>query len=213
MTDKQIIGGRGSAKPYTTLNTIEVMLENEKLKSELKRKEQECEHWKHQAELGVDTTNRLIKELKETEEECERLKLDLIEAKAHGDYLNNLALSETLNLVSEQLDQLKADLEQMTALKDTYFACYHAKHGDLADKYDQLKAENEELTKWLPIVVRLEEQFGSHEKTKGLCYKTYAEQVFREIDDLNGTIDNLIALQLDLYETLSEIKKRNRLCK
>lgn len=32
MIDKQIIGGRGSAKSYTTLNTIEVMLENEELK-------------------------------------------------------------------------------------------------------------------------------------------------------------------------------------
>lgn len=35
MTDKQIIGGRGSAKSYTILNTIEVMLENEKLKQTL----------------------------------------------------------------------------------------------------------------------------------------------------------------------------------
>ena len=39
--------------------------------------------------------------LKAKEQECEKLKLDLIEARAHGDYLNNLALSETLNLVSE----------------------------------------------------------------------------------------------------------------
>lgn len=46
MTDKQIIGGRGSAKSYTTLNTIEVMLENEKLKEALKAKERECEELK-----------------------------------------------------------------------------------------------------------------------------------------------------------------------
>ena len=49
---------------------------------------------------------------KRKEQECEKLKEDLIEAKAHGDYLNNLALSETLNLVSEQLDQLKAENEK-----------------------------------------------------------------------------------------------------
>ena len=36
MTDKQIIDDRGSAKPDTTLNTIKIMLENEKLKSENK---------------------------------------------------------------------------------------------------------------------------------------------------------------------------------
>ena len=53
----------------------------------------------------------LEKQLKAKEQECEKLKLDLIEAKAHGDYLNNLTLSETLNLVSEQLDQLKTENE------------------------------------------------------------------------------------------------------
>lgn len=54
---------------------------------------------------------QLIVELNKTiqakEQECEKLKLDLIEAKAHRDYLNNLALSKTLDTVSEQLDQLK----------------------------------------------------------------------------------------------------------
>ena len=34
----------------------------------------ECNHWKHQAELGVDTTNMLTKELAEKEKECENLK-------------------------------------------------------------------------------------------------------------------------------------------
>ena len=46
MTDKQIIGGRGSAKSFTTLNTVEVLLENKKLKEALKAKEQECEELK-----------------------------------------------------------------------------------------------------------------------------------------------------------------------
>lgn len=55
--------------------------------------------------------NCRYKQLKRKEQECEKLKLDLIEAKAHGDYLNNLALSETLNLVTEQLDQLEAENE------------------------------------------------------------------------------------------------------
>lgn len=41
------------------------------------RKEQECEEWKHQAELGVDTTDRLTKELEEKERECEKLKEEL----------------------------------------------------------------------------------------------------------------------------------------
>ena len=51
---------------------------------DLQAKEQECEEWKHQAELGIDTTNRLTKELKETEEECERLKNELLTYGATG---------------------------------------------------------------------------------------------------------------------------------
>lgn len=46
MADKYIIGGRCSGKSYMTLNTIEVMLENKKLKDALKAKEQECEELK-----------------------------------------------------------------------------------------------------------------------------------------------------------------------
>jgi len=55
-----------------------------KLYKQLKAKEQECEYWKHQAELGVDTTNRLTKELEEAEEECERLKNELLTYGATG---------------------------------------------------------------------------------------------------------------------------------
>ena len=39
------------------------------------------------------------------------------------------------------------------------------------------------------------------------CKNIPCYELEKEIDNLNGTIDNLIALQLDLYETLSEIKK------
>lgn len=46
MADKYIIGGRCSGKSYMTLNTIEVLLENKKLKEALKAKEQECEELK-----------------------------------------------------------------------------------------------------------------------------------------------------------------------
>lgn len=38
---------------------------------QLVRKTQECEYWKHQAELGSDTTDRLAKQLEEKEQECE----------------------------------------------------------------------------------------------------------------------------------------------
>ena len=73
------------------------------------------------------------KTIQAKEQECERLKLDLIEAKAHSDYLNNLALSETLNLVSEQLDQLKAENE---TLKQTL-----EEIREICNNNDELKGE------------------------------------------------------------------------
>lgn len=55
----------------------------------------------------------LLGKLTLKEQECERLKLDLIEARAHGDYLNNSALNETLKIVSEQCNQLKAENDEL----------------------------------------------------------------------------------------------------
>ena len=64
MTDKQIIGGRGSAKSFTTLNTVEVLLENEKLKEALKRKEQECERLEYELVLKDVANIELSDEVK-----------------------------------------------------------------------------------------------------------------------------------------------------
>ena len=89
---------------------------------------------------------------------------------------------------------------------------------------EQLKRkeqECEELKKWLPIVARLEEQFKSHEKAKGIDYKTYAEQVFTELYQLKAENDelkkkcNIYTCGIcgnkedcnKLYKTLAEIKE------
>ena len=53
----------------------------------------------------------------------------------------------------------------------------------------QLKSKEQEcekLNKWIPIVTRLEEHFGSQEEAKGICYKTYTEQVFAQLDQLKA---------------------------
>ena len=47
-----------------------------------------------------------------------------------------------------------------------------------------------ELKKWLPIVTRLEKQFGCYEKAKGINYKTYTEQIFTELDKLKTELKN-----------------------
>lgn len=104
---------------------------------------------------------------------------------------------------------------------------WRKKYGDmhirLSNKAIELEAqlsrkeqECEELYKWLPIVTRLEEQFKSHEKAKGLSYKTYAEQVFAELDQLKAENDELkqflskepLAIQA-LQQAYSDYKKRS----
>ena len=87
--------------------------------------------------------------------------------------------------------------------------------------YKRKEQECEELKKWLPIVARLEEQFKSHEKAKGIDYKTYAEQVFTELGQLKAENDefkkkcNIYTCGIcgnkedcnKLYKTLTEIKE------
>lgn len=66
-------------------------------------------------------------------------------------------MSELVSLIGlqkKQLDQLKAELEQEKALKETYLACYKAKHEDIEGKLFKLSktlteikeiAENREI--------------------------------------------------------------------
>lgn len=95
----------------------------------------------------TEKTNAIIalgEQLQAKEQECEKIKED--NATLFDKAIE--ARKECTDL-KEQLFLLKTELEQMTALKDTYFACYHAKHEDLAKKYDELKVEKEELKKEL----------------------------------------------------------------
>ena len=72
-------------------------------------------------EFCDNNSNCYYKQLKAKEQECKKLKEDLIEAKAHGDYLNNLALSKTLDTVSEQLDQLKQTLNEIKEIVSKHY--------------------------------------------------------------------------------------------
>ncbi len=87
---------------------------------QLKRKEQKCEYWKHQAELGVDTTDRLTKELEEKEQECEELKAELElfktsnqttinQLKAENDAL--FKAIEEVNKINKRLEKEKIELQ------------------------------------------------------------------------------------------------------
>lgn len=79
----------------------------------------ECNHWKHQAELGVDTTNMLTKELTEKEKECENLKelinkqknakiqLSKLKDKQYEEFCN---MKQSLIKIKEITEQAREDL-------------------------------------------------------------------------------------------------------
>lgn len=73
----------------------------------------------------------------------------------------------------------------------TFFDCYYKNWKRKEQKCD-------ELNKWLPIVTRLEEQFKSYEKAKSIGYKTYAEQVFTELDQLKAENEELKNFHINL---------------
>lgn len=85
-----------------------------------KRKEQECEELKEANNTLTVTREKLLGDLWIAEE-------SLKDYKAHYDRQ------------CDELGQLKAELEQEKALKETYLACYKAKHEDIESALFKLK--------------------------------------------------------------------------
>lgn len=76
------------------------------------------------------------------EQECEELKksiehwkMEHKETKAKGEWTYDLVKKR----LGKQLDQLKVELEQEKALKETYLVCYKAKHEDIEGALFKLK--------------------------------------------------------------------------
>ena len=94
---------------------------------------------------------RLYEDYKKLEAENKKLKLDLIEARAHGDYLNNSALSETLKIVSEQCDQFKAENEELKKKIESCVCSTDCYNYQEADKYEQALKEIKEIACVNPV--------------------------------------------------------------
>lgn len=113
MTDKQIIGGRGSAKPYTTLNTVEVLLELEHVKAEnILLREENAIHirdWEDKKNENYELAckNEILKN------ENDRLKEARKNSRCAWKSLEGTLCPEA----QEQLDKLKAENE---GLKEFY---------------------------------------------------------------------------------------------
>ena len=94
-----------------------------------------CQHFCTPCEW-VQIQNCMYKYGKRKEQECEEL----------NNTITNL--ENIRDEFSVKLDQLKAELEQETALKETYLACYKAKHDDIKGiffKYKQTLTEIKEI--------------------------------------------------------------------
>lgn len=112
MTNKQIIGGRGSAKPYTTLNTVEVLLELEHVKAEnILLREENAIHirdWedKKNENYELASKNEILKN------ENDRLKEARKNSRCAWKSLEGTLCPEA----QEQLDQLKAENDNLKSL-------------------------------------------------------------------------------------------------
>lgn len=102
-------------------------------------------------------------------------------------------------------DQLKAELEQEKALKETYLACYKAKHEDIEGELFKLKAENDELKKQLMQKSEIDMFFnapieGWSNDPCGICrYKQVIEKV-REACGMSLCGDDTRSLILEICD-------------
>lgn len=79
-------------------------------------------------------TFRLLQTIKVKEQECEK------KSRAIGNLGYKIKNQrKEINIRLEQFDQLKVELEQEKALKETYLTCYKAKHEDIEGALFKLK--------------------------------------------------------------------------
>ena len=109
----------------------------------------DCILYPLQPDACKNNPNCYYKQLARKEQECEELRKQL--ERKEENYQNLLSKSNKYihNLVDEnvqdisnlarQLDQLKTELEQEKALKETYLTCYKAKHEDIEGVLFKLK--------------------------------------------------------------------------
>ena len=102
--------------------------------------EQQLDQLKQINEELKKEKEKLKKQLKAKEQESKELKNIINEAKNSKLDLKSFLVGEAVqNEYEQQLDQLKAELEQEKALKETYLACYKAKHEDIDGELFKLK--------------------------------------------------------------------------
>ena len=100
----------------------------------------ECEYWKHQAELGSDTTDRFARQLEEKEQKCEELKIEVEKWKSAFTLATKMLdnAEARANKLEQQLNQLKAENEE---LKERFKNFYDRKLDENVDLLCKLHKE------------------------------------------------------------------------
>lgn len=126
---------------------------------QINKLKRECEYWKHQAELGSDTTDRFAKQLEEKEQECEELKFKVHDLRQlrELDREAKERLVQQLNKLKTENEGLKDDIEGLKRnLLDKenrsaryYLITSHREWNEMYKKIDYQRNKKEQAEKKL----------------------------------------------------------------
>ena len=120
--------------------------------------------------------------LKAKEQECEELKEQF--KLAEPLYQSCNIKDKKINKYKQQLDQLKAELEQEKALKETYLTCYKAKHEDIDGELFKLKQTLTEIKEYLIKECKIcKEQCAI---TNEDCADCQAQEILQKISEVEN---------------------------
>ncbi len=119
---------------------------------QLARAKEEIEKWKHQADLGSDTTDRLSKELEDKTKENEELKAQVNEWKENCN--NNF---ELVAIRTKLLTDIAIKLGLNTAIIE---------HKDIFEKIDKLQSKEQLSLDQLQVIIMLRKELRNYVTNK-----------------------------------------------
>lgn len=134
---------------------------------QLARKTQECEHRKHQAELGSDTTDRLAKQLEEKEQECEELK---VENQKLDNQINDLTeVNEEYSQINNHLNYMLGDVIAKVLKDDDQEEYFYTELKEkFTNKLDEIVKHNDRYKQALEKIESILDDY-KHELDASMC--------------------------------------------
>lgn len=122
------------------------------------------------------------------QQECKELKNIINEAKNSGLDLKSFLVGEAVqNEYEQKLDELKTELEHEKALKETYLACYKAKHEDINGELFKLKQTLAEIKE----IVEVEIECKTYEIENDCFNETRCKALNEHIDFIKQILQKI----------------------